>query len=78
MKSIADTQEYKIQRNMIEIQNYTEYPQIDACSLDFYEQRSTAIEFNKKMSDVTSVKSVMSDQSEDIWWSISQKNNCQA
>lgn len=51
MKSIVDSQEYKIQRNMIEIDNYTEYLEIEGCSMDFYEQRSTTIDFNKKMSD---------------------------
>lgn len=62
---------------MIEIDNYNEYPETDNCSLDFYEQRSTAIEFNKKMSDETSGNSVMSDESEDLWWNLEQKNNSQ-
>ncbi len=51
MKSIVDSQEYRIQRNMIEIDNYTDSLETDGCSIDFYEQRSTAIEFNKKISD---------------------------
>lgn len=77
MKSIVDSQEYKIQRNMIEIDNFSEDPDVEGCSLDFYEQRSTEIDFSKKMSDETSGNSVMSDESEDLWWNLEQKNNCQ-
>jgi hypothetical protein len=36
---------------MIEIDNCTEDPDAEGCSLDFYEQRSTEIDFSKKMSD---------------------------
>ena len=50
MKSIVDSQEYKIQRNMIEIDNYAEDNEIEGCSMDFYEQRSTQIDFGKKIS----------------------------
>lgn len=50
---------------------------MEGCSLDFYEQRSTEIDFSKKMSDETSGNSVMSDESEEMWWNLEQKHNSQ-
>lgn len=42
--------------------------------LDVYDQRSTAVDLTKKISEQTNGSSIMSEQSDDIWWSLDDKN----